>query len=221
MKILGAVKPSVNVLCLVPTCENMPDADAYRPGDVIKMYDGQTVEIISTDAEGRMLLADALSIAAERKVDMMIDVATLTGAIVVALGHIATGLFSNNSVVTRELIAAGLECDELSWEMPMFKEFEIHLSSMVADMKNSGGRAAGSCTAGLFLKKFVSDVPWVHMDIAGVAWMEEDSTLYNHKPYHPKKGATGVAVRTLDAFIRRISEACGSNQKKLQEILKG
>ncbi|PKK92152.1 MAG: leucyl aminopeptidase [Candidatus Wallbacteria bacterium HGW-Wallbacteria-1] len=221
MKIFGQIKPDVNILCLVPTCENMPDADAYRPGDVIRMYDGQHVEIISTDAEGRMLLADALAIAAERKVDLMVDVATLTGAIVVALGHIATGIFSNNAVLTREIIDAGLECDELAWEMPMFKEFEIQLGSMVADLKNSGGRAAGSCTAGLFLKKFVKDIPWIHMDIAGVAWMEEDSTLYNHKPYLPKKGATGVAVRTLNAFIRRIADSCGSDKSRLQEILKG
>lgn len=220
MRIVAETKPGVNVLCLVPTCENMPDADAYRPGDVITMFDGQTVEIITTDAEGRLLLGDAIAYAANQKVDAIIDVATLTGAIVVALGHIATGIFSNNPWLAKKVVEAGEICSELAWELPMFKEYEIQIGSSVADMKNSGGRAAGSVTAGLFLKKFVKDVPWVHLDIAGVAWMEEDSSLYNHKPYLPKKGATGVAVRTLAALLEHMADLSGGKKAKLQDLLK-
>jgi leucyl aminopeptidase len=220
MKIIAASKPDVNVTCLVPTCENMPDAGAYKPGDIVKMLDGQHVEIINTDAEGRMLLADAISYAADLKSQIIIDVATLTGAIVVALGHIATGVFSNNDWLANTIIESGKKCDEHAWQMPLYKEYELHLGSLVADMTNGSGRAAGSCTAGYFLKKFTRDTPWVHLDIAGVAWMEEDSTLYNHKPYLPKKGATGAAVRTLASFINYLSSAAKGKAENLDKLLK-
>jgi leucyl aminopeptidase len=220
MKLIASMKPDINVTCLVPTCENMPDAGAYKPGDIVKMLDGQHVEIINTDAEGRMLLADAISYAADQNAQVIIDVATLTGAIVVALGHIATGVFSNNQWLADTIIDSGNKCDEHAWQMPLFKEYEMHLSSAVADMTNGSGRAAGSSTAGFFLKKFTKDTPWIHLDIAGVAWMEEDSTLYNHKPYLPKKGATGVAVRTLAAFIDHVGRITDGKAEKLDELLK-
>ncbi len=159
----------LNVVGLVPAVENLPDGKAYKPGDVLTTFSGQTVEIMSTDAEGRLILADALSYARKRyRPAALIDMATLTGACVVALGDLGTGLFGKDADLNARIRAAAAETGELVWEMPLWEEYVELIKSDVADWKNTGGRSGGAITAALFLKQFAGEGPWAHLDIAGL-----------------------------------------------------
>lgn len=181
----------VNLVAVIPTTENSVSAHSYKPGDVFQSYSGKTVEIGNTDAEGRLILADALAYTAKNlKPTRIIDFATLTGSIVIALGDEAIGLFSNDDVLAEKISAAGKSTFERVWRMPLFEEYKAQLKSDVADINNIGGRPAGSITAATFLKEFVGDIPWAHLDIAGVAYQTKE------KRYNPKL-ASGVGVRLM------------------------
>ncbi len=190
------LKLPVHIVGLIPAVENMPSGSSIRPGDILRHYNGKTSEVDNTDAEGRLILADALAYAEQYKPAAVIDLATLTGAVVVALGHIATGMMGNNKPLMDKLHLAGEATYERVWELPLFEEYEKLVKSDVADVKNVGGRWAGAITGAMFLKKFVGSYPWVHLDIAGTAMLEEDGS------YAPK-GASGVGVRLLTELLRR------------------
>jgi leucyl aminopeptidase len=192
---IAQLKVGANVMALMPLADNMPGGRATRPGDVIKSYGGKTVEITNTDAEGRLILADALAFAAKNGATHIVDVATLTGAMVIALGKITTGILGNDEELLGRVKAAAEKAGERVWEMPLFDEYGEQIKSPIADMKNVGGRPAGPITAAMFLKEFVGETPWVHLDIAGTSWNE------NRLP-HMAKGPTGVAVRTLVELCR-------------------
>ncbi|UCH74304.1 MAG: leucyl aminopeptidase [Rhodospirillales bacterium] len=195
MKALAGRKARVNAVGLVGLVENMPDGKAQRPGDIVKTMSGQTIEIHNTDAEGRLVLADVLWYCQDRfKPQCMIDLATLTGAIIISLGHEHAGLFANNDTLAETITAAGLATGEKVWRMPLDDAYDKKLKSDAADMKNIGGRDAGSITAAQLLQRFVDKTPWAHLDIAGVAWSKEA------KPTAPK-GATGFGVRLLDRLV--------------------
>ncbi|MGI9149493.1 MAG: leucyl aminopeptidase [Chloroflexota bacterium] len=200
VELAAAGKLPVSVLGVFAATENLPSGSAYKPGDVFKAYNGKTMEIINTDAEGRVILSDALAYAAEQKPDAIIDFATLTGACRVALGDHATGLMSNNQTLANQLLAAGERSGDRCWQLPLWKVYGEQIKTAMADVRNTGGRAAGAITAGLFLKEFVGDVPWVHLDIAGTAYADGDQTYV--APYNPKPGATGVGVRLLWHFCQ-------------------
>ena len=197
MRTLALRKARANVVGLVGIVENMPDGRAQRPGDVVKSMKGDTIEVINTDAEGRLVLADVLWYAQERfKPSGMINLATLTGAIIIALGHENTGVFSNNDGLCNAFLAAAKAEGEGAWRMPMGDAYDQKLKSRIADMMNVGGRDGGAITAAQFLQRFVKpDVPWCHLDIAGTALLKSDSTL-------APKGATGWGVMALDRLIR-------------------
>ncbi|AJE02128.1 leucyl aminopeptidase [Geobacter pickeringii] len=186
----------VNLVGLIPTAENLPGGGAYKPGDIVRTMAGKTVEIVNTDAEGRMLLCDALHYAQRYKPAALIDLATLTGACLVALGTIATGAMGNDPALLRGLKTAGETTGERIWELPLWDEYGELMKSDVADMKNAGGPHAGTVSAAWFLKQFAGKAKWVHLDIAGTAWEEKG------RPYLPK-GATGVGIRLLVEFLRR------------------
>ena len=196
MKALAKRKARVNVVGIIALCENMPSGTALKPADVLTTMSGQTVEVQNTDAEGRLILADALWYAQDRfKPQAMIDLATLTGAMVVALGEEYGGLFSNNHDLAAKLLKAGDDVGEPVWRFPMGPEYDRDIDSVIADMKNIGsGRGAGSITAAQFLERFVNKVPWAHIDIAGVAWNKKGRPL-------AEKGATGFGVRLLNQYI--------------------
>lgn len=196
--VIAQLKVGTNVMALMPLADNMPGGRATRPGDVIKGYGGKTVEITNTDAEGRLLLADALAFAAKNGATHIVDVATLTGAMVIALGKITTGVLGNDKELLARVKAAAEKAGERVWEMPLFDEYGEQIKSPIADMKNVGGRPAGPITAAMFLKEFVGETPWVHLDIAGTSWNE------NGLP-HMAKGPTGVTVRTLVELCRDFS----------------
>lgn len=198
MNTLKMFNPSVEVHGIVAACENMPGCSAYKPGDVLTAKNKKTIEVDNTDAEGRLTLADALCFACELGVDEIIDIATLTGACMVALGTQAAGIMGNNQDLIDRLIKTGEENGERYWQLPMYEEYKDNLKSDVADMKNTGSRWGGASAAGIFLQEFVNDkVAWVHLDIAGVAFLE--------KPQKELiKGATGVGVRTLLNYILSI-----------------
>jgi len=202
MRTLALRKAKANVVGLVGLVENMPDGRAQRPGDVVKTMKGDTVEVINTDAEGRLVLADVLWYAQERfKPVGMIDLATLTGAIIIALGHENTGVFSNNDDLCNAFLKAAKTEGEGAWRMPMGDAYDAKLKSRIADMMNVGGRDGGAITAAQFLQRFVkSEIPWCHLDIAGTALLKSDSTL-------APKGATGWGVMALDRLIRDKFEA--------------
>lgn len=185
----------VNVVSLIPATENMPSGTALKPGDILKSYSGKTIEVVNTDAEGRLILADALALASEYKPAAIIDVATLTGACVVALGEDITGMLGTDEKLKNEIKKAAKTTGEPVWELPLWENYFELIKSDIADYKNSGGRPAGTITAAAFLSKFVGDHPWVHLDIAGPAWVGKD------KPYIPK-GASGVTVRLLVEYLR-------------------
>jgi leucyl aminopeptidase len=192
---LAARKAKVNVVGVVGLVENMPSGTAQRPGDIVKSMSGQTIEVLNTDAEGRLVLADALWYTQERfKPELMIDLATLTGAVIVALGDLHAGIFSNNDKLAERVTQAGLDVGERVWRMPLLPDYDKALDCDIADMKNIGSRAAGSITAAQFLQRFVNKVPWIHIDIAGVTWSGKD------KPTVPK-GGTGFGVRLLNRLI--------------------
>jgi len=191
MKMVGMMKLPLNVVMLVPTCENMPGGNATRPGDVVKSMSGQTVEILNTDAEGRLILCDALTYAERFKPEVVVDAATLTGAMVIALGHVTSGLFANDDALGAELVAAGIAADDKAWLLPMGAEYDELLKSNFADIPNiSGGRAGGSITAACFLARFAKAYKWAHLDIAGTAWKSGAD-----------KGATGRPVPLLSKFL--------------------
>jgi leucyl aminopeptidase len=191
MQALAQLRYSRRVIGLVPASENLPSGTAIKPGDILRAMSGKTVEIINTDAEGRLILADALSYAVQTlKPACIIDLATLTGAVVIALGNYATGMMGTDETMMARLRAAGERTAERVWQLPLFEEYSKQIKSDFADIKNTGGREAGSITGGAFLKEFVGETPWVHLDIAGTAWTRES------KPYVPK-GATGVGIRLL------------------------
>ena len=198
MRLLAARNAKVNAVGVVGLVENMPSGTAQRPGDIVTSMSGQTIEVLNTDAEGRLVLADALWYCRDRyKPRLMIDLATLTGAVVVALGHHRAGLFSNNDELADQLIAAGRAVGEEVWRLPLDESYDREIDSDAADMKNIGsGRAAGSILGAQFIQRFVGDVPWAHFDIAGVAWSSKDA------PTVPK-GATAFGVRLLDQFVAR------------------
>ncbi len=197
MRAVAELKPKVRVLGLVPCCENMPSGRAIKPGDVVTSFGGISVEVVNTDAEGRLLLADALGRARELKPDYTIDLATLTGACVVALGHRATGLFCGHDELADRLRKAGEEAGERLWPLPLWDDYLDEMKSTVADVKNSGSRFGGAVTAAAFLKKFAGDLVWAHLDIAGTAWDAPRNELYDG-------GASGVGVRTLLRFIEGV-----------------
>ncbi len=196
MHALAGRKAKVNAIGVLGLVENMPDGNAQRPGDVVTSMSGQTIEVINTDAEGRLVLADALWYTQERfKPKFMIDLATLTGAIIISLGNDYAGLFSNNDGLSEKLLAAGESEREPLWRLPLPKAYEKQIESPIADMKNIGGRPAGSITAGLFLQRFVGGVPWAHLDIASTAWRKGSSD-----PTVPD-GAAGFGVRLLNRLV--------------------
>ena len=190
MRAIAELKPRLNVTALIPATENLPSGTALKPGDVLKAMNGKTIEVVTTDAEGRLVLADALCYGRKLGLSPMIDVATLTGACHVALGDFCTGAFTNSQELADRVIKAGEECGERIWQLPMYEEYKEQNKSDVADIKNSGGRYGGAITAAQFLAEFAEDTPWVHLDIAGTAQAEKDRTYL-------VKGATGVMVRTL------------------------
>ncbi|MBV9860985.1 MAG: leucyl aminopeptidase [Alphaproteobacteria bacterium] len=196
MRLLAARKAKVNAVGVVGLTENMPSGTAQRPGDIVTSLSGQTIEVLNTDAEGRLVLADALWYCQDRfKPRLMIDLATLTGAVIVALGHEHAGLFANDDELAHQLIAAGNAVGEKVWRLPLAEAYDRDIDSDAADVKNiGGGRAAGSIIGAQFLQRFVKGVPWAHLDIAGVAWSKKDA------PTVPK-GATGFGIRLLDRCV--------------------
>lgn len=201
MRLLGARNAPVNAVGVVGLVENMPSGTAQRPGDIVTSMSGQTIEVLNTDAEGRLVLADALWYCQDRfKPRLIVDLATLTGAVIVALGHHRAGLFSNNDELADRVIEAGKAVGEQVWRLPLAESYDRDIDSDAADVKNiSGGRAAGSIIGAQFLQRFVNDVPWAHLDIAGTAWSTKDT------PTVPK-GATAFGVRLLDRFVAKYYE---------------
>jgi leucyl aminopeptidase len=196
MKALAGRKAKANVIGILGLVENMPDGNAQRPGDVVTSMSGQTIEVINTDAEGRLVLADALWYTQDRfKPQFMVDLATLTGAIIIGLGHEYAGLFSNDDTLSENLAAAGKATNEKVWRLPMHDAYDKQINSDIADMKNIGGRPAGSITAAQFLLRFVNKTPWAHLDIAGMAWSTKDTDTV-------PKGGTGYGVLLLDRLVR-------------------
>ncbi|MBN1380831.1 MAG: leucyl aminopeptidase [Deltaproteobacteria bacterium] len=189
------LKLPVNVVALVPATENLPGGRALKPGDILKSMSGQTIEVLNTDAEGRLILADALSYAGKFKPAFIIDLATLTGACVVALGNSVAGMMGTDDNLKEDIKKAAFATGEKVWELPIWEDYQDAIKSDIADFKNVGNRDAGAITAAVFLSQFVGDHPWVHLDIAGPAWSEKD------RPYSPK-GASGIGVRLLVEFLR-------------------
>jgi Leucyl aminopeptidase len=188
----------INVTAVVPSTENSIGSKSYKPGDVYKSYSGKTVEVLDTDAEGRLVLADALAYAVKNlKPTRIVDLATLTGSIIIALGEEASGLMSNNDALADLIVRAGSSTGERVWRMPLYEDYKDQLKSDIADIKNIGGRSAGSITAAMFLQEFVGKCPWAHLDIAGTAFLSEA------KRYTPKH-ATGVGVRLLVSLLESL-----------------
>ncbi len=201
MHALAARKARVNVVGMIGLVENMPDGLAQRPGDIVTSMSGQTIEVINTDAEGRLVLADALTYVQQKyKPALIVDLATLTGAIIVALGHQHAGMFSNDDELSARLTAAGEATGEKVWRMPLSKEYDKLINSKFADMKNTGGRWAGSITAAQFLQRFVEDTPWAHLDIAGTGFKSPQNEIN-------KSWGSGFGVRLLDRLVRDNYEA--------------
>jgi len=193
LRALALFRAQVNCIAVVPLVENMPSGRAQRPGDVVQSMSGKTIEIINTDAEGRLILADALAYARSLGATHLVDLATLTGAARIALGPFRVGVMSNDQTFVDSFLAAAKRAGEKMWQMPLDDEYRDLIKSTVADIANSGGRFAGMITAAKFLQEFVGDTPWIHLDIASTAWNEDD------KPYLPK-GPSGVGMRTLVEF---------------------
>ena len=201
MKTLALRKSKINAVGVVGLVENMPGANAQRPGDIVKSYSGQTIEVLNTDAEGRLVLADALTYTEEKfKPSLIIDLATLTGAIIVALGDEYAGLFSNSDKVSKQLADSGDIEGEKLWRLPLNDRYDKMLNSPIADMQNiTNGRGPGSITAAQFLQRFVNKVPWAHLDIAGTTWTKQPL------PTSPK-GATAFGVKLLNRFVSKYYE---------------
>jgi leucyl aminopeptidase len=192
LQVVADLKLPINVISIVPACENLPSGNATKPGDIVTSMSGQTIEVLNTDAEGRLILADALTYSQRFKPKLIIDMATLTGACIVALGHHLSGLMSNSDDLANKLLAAGEAAGDGTWRLPLGKKYMDQLKSNFADVGNisGGGGGAGTVTAACFLQKFVKDIEWAHLDIAGVAWLEGN-----------KKGATGRPVALMSEFL--------------------
>ncbi|HEV3141352.1 MAG TPA: leucyl aminopeptidase [Vicinamibacterales bacterium] len=201
MRAIGKLRPKINVLGIVPATENMPGGKATKPGDIFTAMNGKTIEVINTDAEGRLILADGLCYAAKEGATKIVDVATLTGACVIALGHAASAAVTNDDAFVQQFLAAAKPTGERYWHMPLYDDYATAMKSDIADLKNSGGRAAGTLTAAAFLKSFVPEgTPWLHLDIAGTAYLDGESAWQ-------AKGPTGTPVRAFVAFIEELSGA--------------
>jgi leucyl aminopeptidase len=198
MRAIGQLKPPIPVIGVIPCAENLPSGKATKPGDVVRAMTGKTIEVINTDAEGRLILADAIAYAKKLGATRIIDMATLTGAVSIALGDVNTAVLGTDQQLIDEIIVAGKEAGEKFWQLPLDKEYSKQIKSDIADIKNVGGRKAGTITAAAFLKEFADGVSWAHLDIAGTAWGDEA------KPYR-SKGPTGIAVRTLVKIVARES----------------
>ena len=194
MQVVGQLKPDLHAVGLIAASENMPSATAQRPGDVVETYGGKTIEILNTDAEGRLVLADALGYAAHYNPKAAIDLATLTGAVVTALGTVACGMMGTDADLMDKVRSAAEKTHERVWEFPLWDDYDELIKSDVADVKNIGDGTAGTIVGGAFLKKFAEGYPWVHLDIAGTAWDVKGSS------YVPSKGGTGFGVRLLVQF---------------------
>jgi leucyl aminopeptidase len=208
MKALSDLAFKKNVIGIIPAVENMPSGDSYRPGDIIRMYNKKTVEVLNTDAEGRIILGDALAFAVKTFAPQaIIDMATLTGAAIIALGSNVAALVGNNKELVTKILENSERTGEKIWELPLFDDFKEQLKSTNADIKNIGGRAGGAITAAAFLSFFVDSTPWVHLDIAGTAWNQEGT---KERTYNPK-GATGFGIRTIVNFIANHSTLSSSS----------
>jgi leucyl aminopeptidase len=190
LRAVAELAPKLNLVCIIPSCENMPSGHAVKPGDVVRSMSGQTIEILNTDAEGRLILCDALTYAERFKPAVVVDVATLTGACVVALGHHHSGLFTADDKVAEQMLDASSKGLDPCWRMPLDEEYDEGLKSNFADMGNIGGRAGGAITAAMFLRRFTGKYPWAHLDVAGTAWKSG-----------AVKGATGRPVALLTHFV--------------------
>ena len=199
MQAIAKLKPPIPILGVVPATENLPSGKATKPGDVVRAMTGKTIEVINTDAEGRLILADAIAYAKKLGATRIIDMATLTGAVSIALGDVNAAVLGTDQELIDEIIAAGREAGEKFWQLPLDKEYSKQIKSDIADIKNVGGRKAGTITAAAFLKEFADGVSWAHLDIAGTAWGDDA------KPYR-SKGPTGIAVRTLIRIVARAVE---------------
>jgi leucyl aminopeptidase len=198
MRAIAQLKPPIPILGVAPCTENLPSGKATKPGDVVKAMTGKTIEVINTDAEGRLILADAIAYAKKLGATKVIDMATLTGAVSIALGDVNAAVLGTDQELIDEIITAGREVGEKFWQLPLDKEYSKQIKSDIADIKNVGGRKAGTITAAAFLKEFADGISWAHLDIAGTAWGDEA------KPYR-SKGPTGIAVRTLLRIVERAS----------------
>ncbi|HYV24641.1 MAG TPA: leucyl aminopeptidase [Pyrinomonadaceae bacterium] len=196
MRAIAQLKPSIPVLGVAPCTENLPSGKATKPGDVLRAMTGKTIEVINTDAEGRLILADAIAYAKKLGATKIIDMATLTGAVSIALGDVHTAILGTDQELINEVIASGVEVGEKFWQLPLDKEYTNQIKSDIADIKNVGGKKAGTITAAAFLKEFSEETPWAHLDIAGTAWGDPATSFRS-------KGPTGIAVRTLIEFIER------------------
>jgi leucyl aminopeptidase len=203
MRAVAQLKPPLPIIGVVPATENMPSGKATKPGDVVRAMNGKSIEVINTDAEGRLILADAILYAKKLGATRVVDMATLTGAVSIALGDVNTGILGTDQALIDEVIEAGREVGEKFWQLPLDKEYSKQIKSDIADIKNVGGRKAGTITAAAFLKEFADGLSWAHLDIAGTAWGDEA------KPYRAK-GPTGVAVRTLLRLIERAAKGATS-----------
>ena len=194
MRAIAQLKPAVNVIGIVPATENMPGGRSQRPGDVVRAMTGKTIEVINTDAEGRLVLADAVAYARKLGATKIVDLATLTGAVSIALGDVYVAVLGSDQTWIDEIISAGKKAGEKIWQLPLDKEYREQIKSEIADIKNIGGRKAGTITGAYFIREFVEDTPWAHLDIAGTAWND------SNKP-HLSAGPTGVCVRTLVKLV--------------------
>ncbi len=207
MRAIAALKPAIPVLGVVPSSENMINGQAMKPGDILVAMNGKTIEVLNTDAEGRLILADALCYAKKLGATKIIDMATLTGAVVIALGDVNVAVLGTDQKLINDILEAGIEVGEKYWQLPLDKEYSKQIKSDIADIKNIGGRKAGTITAAAFLKEFADDVSWAHLDIAGTAWADDA------KP-HRVKGPTGVAVRMLVNLVERYASDDGASESK-------
>ena len=203
MRAIAQLKPAIPVLGLAPCSENLPSGKATKPGDILRAMTGKTIEVINTDAEGRLVLADAIAYAKKLGATQIIDMATLTGAVSIALGDVNTAILGTDQILIEGVIAAGREVGERFWQLPLDKEYSNQIKSDIADIKNVGGKKAGTITAAAFLKEFADDTSWAHLDIAGTAWGDPAT------PYRAK-GPTGIAVRTLIEFVERSARQTAS-----------
>jgi len=198
MAAIGKLKPKINVVGIVPATENMPSGKATKPGDIVTSMSGKTIEVINTDAEGRLILCDGLTYAKKLGATKLVDAATLTGACVIALGHAASAAITNDDAWLNEFLAAAKDSGERYWHMPYYDEYSSAMKSEIADLKNTGGRAAGTLTAGAFLRAFVEGTPWIHLDIAGTAYVDTETAWQ-------AKGPTGTPVRALVSLVERLA----------------